>query len=91
MPSELFFNMYSLVSHFGVFTLKFLLIKIVNFGKIYTYNICYLNHFKVYSSVTLTIFTLLHSQYLELFFNLTKIKLDPLNKNLSPLPPLSPW
>ena len=45
MPSELFFNMYSLVSHFGIFTLKFLLIKNFNFGKIYTYHICYLNHF----------------------------------------------
>lgn len=43
MPSELFFNVYSLVSHFGVFTLKFLLIKNFNFGKIHTYNICYLN------------------------------------------------
>lgn len=79
MPSELFFNMYSLVSHFGICTLKFLLIKNFNFGKIYTYNICYLNHFKVYSSVMLSIFTLLHSQYLELFY-LTKIKTGPIKK-----------
>lgn len=80
--------MYSLVSHFGVFTLKFLLIKNFNFGKIYTYNICYLNSVQLSNVKYIHIVT---QPIFGTFFYLTKIKLDPLNKNLSPLPPLSPW
>lgn len=87
MPSGALFNVYSLVSHFGVFTLKFLLIKNFNFGKIHTYNICYL---AVYSSVMLSIFTLLHSQYLELFFILQN-QTRPIKQELvTPPSPLEP-
>lgn len=50
----------------------------------------YLNHFKKYSSVVLSIFTLLRNRSSELFHHETET-LHPLN-NSSQIPPLpSPW